>query len=140
MFLRRTAIAVVCFIGISGAVGPAIAQFMPPPVPPGYVPPPFRPLPPIAVEEEDVPGYELPPVYRGSRALPPPIDEPTYVPPSGQYGRVAPPQSERYPSPYPPPPAGIYREPPPYEPADPPGRVGAMPVLPTPLDILRPPG
>src|SRR5258705_12973220 len=113
MFLRAAGIFTALLIGLAGSAGPAFAQLFPfPPSAPRYVPPPMRPLPPVDVDD-DAPAYDPPPGYRqgGQQpyALPPPGNEPTYVPPPPQFGRAYPQDQE----PYPPPPAGLYRDQPP---------------------------
>jgi lipoprotein-anchoring transpeptidase ErfK/SrfK len=144
MFLRAGLLTAL-LMGIAGSAGPASAQLFPSQQP-RYVPAPVRPLPPVDVDDQDNPAYDPPPGYRqpgqAPYALPPPGGDPTYVPPAPQYGRAYPGEQD----PYPPPP-GAYREPPPgYEPVDPRSRptYGAVPPpllpIPTPLDILRPPG
>jgi len=133
--VRAAAIYAGLLIGAAGAAGPALAQFFPPPPPP---PPPPRwmappPVPPADIDVEPVPNYAAPPIY--VQPLPPPGQEPAYGAPP-QYGRAYPAERE----PYPPP---VYRAPPPgYEPVDPGSRpaYGALPPLPNPLSIVRPPG
>jgi lipoprotein-anchoring transpeptidase ErfK/SrfK len=166
MFLRAAAVTAL-MIGFMGAPGEALAQFMP--GPPGTMPPPMRPLPPVAIEDDnDLPPYDPPPGYRRlppggasgqpprsyeSEALPPPGPygaapgyppprEPTYSPPPGQYGAApgAPPGREPA---YGPPPGG-YREsgpPPGYEPdyRGPAGRPQYGAVPPQRDDGFRPP-
>jgi lipoprotein-anchoring transpeptidase ErfK/SrfK len=98
------------------------------------VPP--APVPPSDVDQaQGLPNYGSPPVY--AQPLPPPTQDPAYVAPP-QYGRAYPTEPEPYP-----PPAPVYRAPPPgYEPIDPGSRAayGALPALPPPRDVLRPPG
>src|SRR3954470_20523762 len=114
MLLRTAAAVSVLVIGLVGSAGPVLAQFFP-----QFQPPPVRPLPPVAVEDDDVAPYDPPPVY-GRRA-------PVYR------GEV---ESNALPPP------GVYREPPPgYEPVDPRVRVGRpnYNVAPPQDDGLRPP-
>jgi lipoprotein-anchoring transpeptidase ErfK/SrfK len=114
MLLRTAAAVSVLVIGLVGSTGPVLAQFFP-----QFQPPPVRPLPPVAVEDDDVAPYDPPPVY-GRRG-------PVYR------GEV---ESNALPPP------GIYREPPPgYEPVDPRVRVGRpnYNVAPPQDDGLRPP-
>jgi lipoprotein-anchoring transpeptidase ErfK/SrfK len=144
-------------MGLAGSPE-AFAQFMP--GPPGVAPPPMRPLPPAAVDDNDLPPYDPPPGYRNappagaygqqprsyeSEALPPPGPygaapaypqgrEPVYSPPPGQYGAAPAYPQGREPA-YTPPP-GQYGAAPAYpqarEPAyDPaPGQYGAAPAYP----------
>jgi hypothetical protein len=114
MFLRAAAFTALT-IGLVGAPGVASAQFLP--GPPMSAPPPMRPLPPAAVDQDDdLPPYDPPPGYRRappagaygqpqrtyeSEALPPPGVSPgypqgreqVYAPPPG-YG--APPPQQQY--------------------------------------------
>jgi lipoprotein-anchoring transpeptidase ErfK/SrfK len=113
MRLRAAATITVLLLGFAGT--PALAQFLPLPIPP-FQRPPFQPPPPVEAEE-DVPPYDPPPGYR--RAPPPPG---TYASPQAapQYGRGGPQEVETNTLP---PPSG-YRQPVPgYEPIDPPSRV-----------------
>ena len=91
MFLRAAALTALT-IGLVGAPGVASAQFLP--GPPMSAPPPMRPLPPAAVDQDDdLPPYDPPPGYRrapqagaygqpqrtyDSEALPPPGVSPGY--------------------------------------------------------------
>src|SRR5262245_11363149 len=121
MFLRAASVTAL-MLGLSlGASGPVMAQLLPPLPPLGTAPPPMRPLPPPAVDnDDDLPPYDPPPGYRRpapggaygqpqrtyeSEALPPPGvyaapgREPAYQPPQGQYGpppqgQYAPPQGQ----------------------------------------------
>jgi lipoprotein-anchoring transpeptidase ErfK/SrfK len=165
MFLRAVAVTAL-MIGFMGAPGEALAQFNP--GPPGVMPPPLRPLPPVGIEDDNnLPPYDPPPGYRRlppagsygqpqrsyeSEALPPPgaygaapgypPREPTYSPPPGQYGAAPGSPPGREPA-YGPPPGG-YREsgpPPGYEPdyRGPAGRPQYGAVPPQQDDGLRPP-
>jgi lipoprotein-anchoring transpeptidase ErfK/SrfK len=126
MFLRAAALTALT-IGLVGAPGVASAQFLP--GPPMSAPPPMRPLPPVAVDQDDLPPYDPPPGYRRgppagaygqpqqtyeSEALPPPGAAPgypqrreqVYAPPPGQSnspppGYGAPPPQQQYGSPAP---------------------------------------
>jgi lipoprotein-anchoring transpeptidase ErfK/SrfK len=114
MFLRAAALTALT-IGLVGAPGVASAQFLP--GPPMSAPPPMRPLPPVAVDQDDLPPYDPPPGYRRgpqagayghpqqtyeSEALPPPGVAPgypqgreqVYAPPPGQYN--SPPPAQQY--------------------------------------------
>jgi lipoprotein-anchoring transpeptidase ErfK/SrfK len=160
MRLRAAATITVLLLGV--AATPAIAQFLPQPVPP-FQRAPFQPPPPVPVED-DAPPYDPPPGYR----MPAPK---TSAGP--QYGRSVPQEVETNQLP----PPGGYRQPVPgYEPIEPRERVarpednGQPPAyepdprtqvarpnygdqppaaepypqtqpsqLPSPLDILRPP-
>jgi lipoprotein-anchoring transpeptidase ErfK/SrfK len=118
--MRAAGVATVLLLGLAGT--PAIAQLFPLP-PPQIVPPPFRPQPPVEVEDDDAPPSEPPPGYR---RVPPPGPygaDPYGQQPGPQYGRAAPPQEvETYPLP---PPGGYREQPVPgYEPLDPRNRVG----------------
>ena len=103
MFQRAVAITAL-MIGIMGAPGGALAQFLPPLPPLGTAPRPMPPMPPVD-NDADLPPYDPPPGYRApaqspygqprtyeSEALPPPGPyaapgrEPAYPPPQGQYG------------------------------------------------------
>jgi lipoprotein-anchoring transpeptidase ErfK/SrfK len=167
MVLRTAGLIIVLLLGLAGTTGPVLAQFLPLPAP-QILPPPFRPLPPAAIEDDNLP-YDPPPDYRrvppppGTYATPPRGNDPAYGPPPGpQYGRGTPlyPQDVES-APLPPP--GAYREQPApsYEPIEPPNRVGRpdfadqppayepeppaqigrpnQGLLPNPLDLLRPP-
>jgi lipoprotein-anchoring transpeptidase ErfK/SrfK len=126
----RTACALTIFaIGIGAPLAPAAAQYYPP-APRGYSVPSYRPVPPIAVDDED-------------EALP--LDPPgiySPAPPAGadpRYSRVYPDEAEPV---APARPGFIYRERPPgYEPIDPRvrGRQDYGSVAPG-VDVLRPPG
>src|SRR5438874_826280 len=119
MGFPKFAFAAVAVIGLAAVAAPASAQYYP--SPPGardY--PPYWPLPPLPVEEDDayLPGPPLLPVMR------PPGDStysiPGRSPVPAPYGQEA----DRY---VPPPPGFLYRDqlpPPAYEPAEPRGRFG----------------
>ncbi len=137
-----TAIAVLC-IAFAGPAGQALAQYYPPPA---RAYPPYRPLPPVLVEEDpSLPAYDPPGGYVRPNAPPglypapppgaqydrlvPPADVELYQQPAPRYGRAAPmppPDMDAY---VPPPPPGyIFREPPPgYEPVEPRGNARAYP-------------
>jgi lipoprotein-anchoring transpeptidase ErfK/SrfK len=89
MVLR--AAAIVLMIGLAGASGEALAQFIPP-GPPMAAPPPFLPPPPGREENDDnLPAYDPPPGYRGRPSADPYRRAPqTYeteaLPPPGPYG------------------------------------------------------
>ena len=124
MLLRAAAAVSVLLIGLAGSAAPALAQFFP--SPPQFLPPGMRPLPPVEVEDDEVPPYDPPPGYRqpgapGPYALPPRGVDPG---PPAQYGRGGPAYQGGVESNALPPP-GVYREPPPgYEPVDPRFRTG----------------
>jgi lipoprotein-anchoring transpeptidase ErfK/SrfK len=148
MLLRALGAITAFVIGFAGVTSPAQAQIYPPG--PRYVPPPppFRQLPPADLDD-DLPPFDPPPGYRQPApppyAQPPRGNGPIYVAPPPQV-RAYPAEPEPYYEPLPPPggyreppPGGAYREPPPgYEPIEPRGRT-VLPI-PSPLDILRPPG
>jgi lipoprotein-anchoring transpeptidase ErfK/SrfK len=123
MLLRAAFAVSVLLIGLAGSAPPALAQFFP--SAPQYLPPAMRPLPPVEIEDDEVPPYDPPPGYRqpgapGTYALPPRgIEPPVQYGRGGQiYQRGQVYQGEVESNALPPP--GIYREPPPgYEPIDP---------------------
>ena len=169
MFLRAaavTAFMVGLSVSLLGLPGTALAQFLPSPA--DLLPPPFRPLPPAAVDNDnDLPPYDPPPGYRRplpggpagqpqrsyeSEALPPPGQygaapgypqgrEPAYSPPPGQYG--PPPQGQYGAAPGYPPGQPAYDPPPGYQqgPRGPAGRpqYGAVPPQQQYEDGARPP-
>ena len=116
MRLRATTAIVGLVLGLAGS--PALAQFLPLPIPPFQQQrPPFQP-PPAVEADDDAPPYDPPPGYR--RAPPPGQQAP-----GAQYGRGYPQDVETNQLP---PPSG-YREPPvpgyePIDPRDPRNRVG----------------
>jgi len=92
MSLRAAAAVTALVVGLAGAMSPALAQIYPPQ--PRYVPPPppFRPLPPLEVDDDDVPPFDPPPGYRQPRDPQPPRGNgPIYVAPPPQVGRAYPP-------------------------------------------------
>jgi lipoprotein-anchoring transpeptidase ErfK/SrfK len=99
MFLRAAAFIAIL---IGTLPGEALAQFQPP-GPPVFVPSPFRPLPPAALEDDDLPLYDPPPGYRGgpppgAYSEPPRPRDPQALPPPGPYGHVAPSYPSREPA------------------------------------------
>jgi lipoprotein-anchoring transpeptidase ErfK/SrfK len=130
MFLR-TAAAIALVMGLAGSSGEALAQFFP--GPPGVAPPPFRaPLPPSAVDDDDLPPYDPPPGYRrapqsGTYAPPPRTYESEALPPPGPYGAAPGQPLPNYPAArepaYGPPPGQYGAREPAYGP--PPGQYGA---------------
>ena len=121
MFSRTVGAVSILVIGLAGSVGTASAQFFP--NAPQFLPPMMRPLPPVAVEDDNAPAYDPPPGYRQQRP------EPYAMAPGGVESNALPPP-------------GGYREAAPgYEPVDP--RYGGRPnysaVPPAQDDGLRPP-
>jgi lipoprotein-anchoring transpeptidase ErfK/SrfK len=155
MILRAAGVVAALLLGLAGT--PALAQFLPLPLP-QILPPPFRPLPPAAIEDDGLP-YDPAPEYRrvsppGPYATQPRGDEAYGPPPGSQYGRGGQ-DVESYSLP---PPGGFREQPVPgYEPLEPRNRVGRPNVEdqppayepdprtqtgrpgPNPLDLLRPP-
>ena len=140
MLLRATTALAALTLSFAAPAGVALAQLFPQLGPPVASPSPFRPLPPVTVENENLPPYDPPPGY-GRQVMPqgqpPRIYEPEALPPPGPYSNV--PQQESYP------PHGGYREayPPPAAEPDPraqPQQRRQLSIIPPIFDPLRPPG
>src|SRR5262245_37011939 len=84
MLLRTVGAFTVLLLGLGSSVGPATAQFFPPPGP-RYVP--MRPLPPPVAIEDDTPAFDPPPGYRDA---PPGYRQPAPGGGGGQYGSQQP--------------------------------------------------
>ncbi len=140
MLLRATTALAALTLSFAAPAGVALAQLFPQLGPPVASPSPSRPLPPVTVENENLPPYDPPPGY-GRQVMPQGqpsrIYEPEALPPPGPYSNVPPQES------YPPP--GGYREayPPPAAEPDPrvqPQQRRQLSIIPPIFDPLRPPG
>jgi lipoprotein-anchoring transpeptidase ErfK/SrfK len=141
MLLRAAAAVSVLLLGLAGS-GPALAQFFP--SAPQLLPSPFRPLPPVEVEDDEAPPYDPPPGY-GRPPAPGQYAVPQRAEPPVQYGRRAPVYRDELETNALPPP-GVYgdQQPPGYDPVDPryrdarPNYGAQQPVAPQ-DGLLRPP-
>ena len=66
MLLRATTALAALTLSFAAPAGVALAQLFPQLGPPVASPSPFRPLPPVTVENENLPPYDPPPGYRPS--------------------------------------------------------------------------
>jgi lipoprotein-anchoring transpeptidase ErfK/SrfK len=144
MLLRAATAVSVVLLGLAGS-GPAVAQFFP--SAPQLLPSPFRPLPPVEIEDQEAPAYDPAPGY-GRQPGPGPYAAPRGEPAPPQYGRRPVYQGEVESNALPPPgaygdqPPGYGEPPPGYEP-DPRYRTGrpnyGVQQPPVPQDGMRPP-